>query len=54
MVKDKVHCTYRVTEDFYWQIVKEADKKGLTVPAFTRYVIKKYISEYGTKKTTTP
>jgi hypothetical protein len=56
MVEDKVRITYRITESFYNIVIKEADRKGLTLPAFTRYVLKKYINEKnnGTKKTTTP
>ena len=56
MLSDKIKVTYRVTEDFWDTIAREANRKGLTVPSFTRYVLKKYINEKnnGTKKTTTP
>jgi hypothetical protein len=56
MLSDKIKVTYRVTEEFWDTIAREANRKGLTVPSFTRYVLKKYINEKtnGTKKTTTP
>jgi hypothetical protein len=55
MISDKVKVTYRVTDQFYNLLAAEAEKKGLSISAFTRYVMKKYINEkYGPKKTTTP
>jgi predicted DNA binding CopG/RHH family protein len=51
MTEEKVDIRIRVKEDFYDIIAKTALRKGLTVPAFTRYVLKKYFND--AKKTNT-
>jgi predicted DNA binding CopG/RHH family protein len=51
MTEEKVRITVRVNESFYELIAKTALRKGLTVPAFTRYVLKKYFND--AKKTNT-
>ena len=53
MTSEKVEFKTRVTEDFYNQIARAALRKGLTVPAFTRYVLKKYFNDYAKKQTNT-
>lgn len=51
MTSEKVEFKTRVTEDFYNQIARVALRKGLTVPAFTRYVLKKYFNDNAKKQT---
>jgi hypothetical protein len=51
MTSEKVEFKTRVTEDFYNQIARAALRKGLTVPAFTRYVLKKYFNDNAKKQT---
>ena len=50
MYQEKIKIAYRVPEDFYNVLARHAEKRGLTVSSFTRYVLKKYIHEH-TKKT---
>lgn len=54
MTEDKVRITIRVTEDFYNKIDRAASRKGLTVPAFTRYILKKYFNDHDKKANTNP
>lgn len=53
MTEDKIRITIRVTEDFYNKIDLLASKKALTVPAFTRYILKKYFNDHDKQKTNT-
>ena len=53
MTEEKVRITIRVNESFYETIARAALRKGLTVPAFTRYVLKKYFNDYAKKQTNT-
>lgn len=53
MTDQKVDIRIRVQENFYNVINREADKRGLTVPAFTRYVLKKYFNDHAKKQTNT-
>jgi len=53
MTEEKVRITVRVNESFYDIIARAANRKGLTVPAFTRYVLKKYFNDNAKKQTNT-
>lgn len=53
MIEQKVDIRIRIQEDFYNQIARAALRKGLTVPAFTRYVLKKYFNDNAKKQTNT-
>lgn len=53
MTEEKVDIRIRVNESFYETIARAALRKGLTVPAFTRYVLKKYFNDYAKKQTNT-
>jgi hypothetical protein len=53
MTDQKVDIRIRVQENFYEIIARAANRKGLTVPAFTRYVLKKYFNDHAKKQTDT-
>ena len=42
--------TFRVSEDLYFSIMKEADKEGRSANNFITYVVKKYIEDQKRKK----
>ena len=42
--------TFRVSEDLYFSIMKEADKEERSANNFLTYVVKKYIDEKRVKK----
>ena len=50
MIIEKVDIRIRIDESFYDKISKLSRAKGLSVPAFTRYVLKKYFNEYDRQK----
>ncbi len=45
MTENKIQLSYRVDDKFYDIIARAALRKGLTVPAFNRYVLKKYFHD---------
>lgn len=51
MTEEKIRVTLKIDESFYNIMAKEANRKGLTVAAFSRYVLKKYFNDE--KKTNT-
>ena len=51
MTENKIQLSYRVDDKFYEIIARAANRKGLTVPAFTRYVLKKYFNDHEKKQT---
>ena len=53
MAMEKVRITLKIDESFYNIMAKEANRKGLTVAAFSRYVLKKYFNDHAKKQTNT-
>ena len=53
MAMEKVRITLKIDESFYNTMAKEANRKGLTVAAFSRYVLKKYFNDHAKKQTNT-
>ena len=53
MQTEKVQIAYRVDLAFYERLAKNAERKGMTVPQYTRYILKKYFQEHDAKKTNT-
>ena len=53
MEGEKVQIAYRIDLAFYERLAKNADRKGMTVPQYTRYILKKYFQEHDAKKTNT-
>lgn len=52
MNSEKVQIAYRVELSFYEKMAKNANRKGMTVPQYTRYILKKYFNENDKQKTT--
>ena len=50
MEGEKVQIAYRIDLAFYERLAKNADRKGMTVPQYTRYILKKYFQEHDAKK----
>lgn len=53
MQTEKVQIAYRVDLAFYERLAKNAERKGMTVPQYTRYILKKYFQDHDSKKTNT-
>ena len=51
MAMEKVRITLKIDESFYNTMAKAANRKGLTVAAFSRYVLKKYFNDHAKKQT---
>jgi hypothetical protein len=54
MTEEKVRITIKIDESFYYVIANAALKKGLTVSAFSRYILKKYFNDHAKKTNTNP
>lgn len=50
---EKVAVKYRIDLPFYEKMAKNAERRGMTVPQYTRYILKKYFQEHDAKKTNT-
>jgi uncharacterized protein (DUF1778 family) len=51
MAEEKIRITLKIDESFYNIMAKAANRKGLTVAAFSRYVLKKYFNDHAKKQT---
>ena len=54
MAEEKVRITIKIDESFYNIMAGAALKKGLTVSAFSRYILKKYFNDHAKKTNTNP
>lgn len=51
MQTEKIQVAFRIDTAFYERLAKNAIRKGMTVPQYTRYILKKYFIDHDTKKT---
>jgi predicted DNA-binding protein len=54
MQTEKVQVAYRISVEFYNRMAKNAERKGMTVPQYTRYILKKYFNDHDKKISTNP
>jgi hypothetical protein len=53
MQTEKVQVKIRIDVPFYDLMAKNADRRGMTVAQFTRYILKKYFNDHAKKQTNT-
>ena len=51
MEVEKVQINVRVDLDLYEKLAKQGLRRGLTVAAYTRYILKKYMNDHDKQKT---
>ena len=54
MESEKVQINVRVDLDLYERLAKDGLRRGLTVAAYTRYILKKYFNDHAKKTNTNP
>ena len=51
MEVEKVQVKYRIDLPFYERMAKNAERRGMTVSQYTRYILKKYFNDHDKQKT---